>query len=49
MGDVNKIIHNIPPIPPKREKLVGIYCRVSANSADQLKSLTAQISAVNKN
>ncbi len=25
-------------MPPKREKRVGIYCRVSTNSADQLKS-----------
>ncbi|HAE62927.1 MAG TPA: hypothetical protein DCG38_11450 [Eubacteriaceae bacterium] len=32
-----------PPLPPKREKRVGIYCRVSTNSTDQLKSLTAQI------
>ena len=38
----NKVIHYIPPLPPKREKRVGIYCRVSTNSADQLKSLTAQ-------
>ena len=38
----NKVIHYIPPLPPKREKCVGIYCRVSTNSADQLKSLTAQ-------
>ncbi len=44
----NKIIHYIPPLPPKREKRVGIYCRVSTNSADQLKSLTAQVSALTR-
>lgn len=48
MADDNKIIHYIPPLPLKREKRVGIYCCVSTNSTDQLKSLTAQISAVNK-
>ncbi len=44
----NKTIHFIPPLPPKREKRVGIYCRVSTNSADQLKSLTAQVSALTR-
>jgi len=44
----NKIIHYIPPLPPKREKRVGIYCRVSTNSADQLKSLTAPSIGANK-
>ncbi len=42
----NKTIHFIPPLPPKREKRVGIYCRVSTNSTEQLKSLTAQVSAL---
>lgn len=37
------IVHYIPPIP-KRERRVGIYCRVSTNSMEQLQSLTAQIS-----
>lgn len=37
----NSKIHFIPPIP-KREKHVGIYCRVSTNSSEQLQSLTAQ-------
>ena len=46
-GD-NKRIHFIPPLPPKREKRVGIYCRVSTNSADQLKSLAAQVSALTR-
>ena len=44
----NKTIHFIPPLPPKREKRVGIYCRVSTNSADQLKSLAAQVSALTR-
>lgn len=35
-------------MPQKREKRVGIYCRVSTNSADQLKSLTAQVSALTR-
>ena len=39
----NSRIHFIPPIP-KREEKVGIYCRVSTNSAEQLQSLTAQVS-----
>jgi len=44
----NKRIEYIPANPPKREKRVGIYCRVSTNIADQLKSLTAQISALTR-
>ena len=32
----NKKISYIPPNPPKREKRVGIYCRVSTNSTEQL-------------
>ena len=44
----NKKIHYIPPLPPKREKRVGIYCRVSTNSTEQLQSLTAQISALTR-
>ncbi len=44
----NTRIHFIPQLPPKREKRVGIYCRVSTNSADQLKSLTAQVSALTR-
>lgn len=39
----NSKIHFIPPIP-KREQRVGIYCRVSTNSMEQLQSLTAQVS-----
>lgn len=34
----NLRIHFVPPVP-KREKRVGIYCRVSTNSAEQLHSL----------
>lgn len=48
MADDNKRIHFIPPLPPKREKRVGIYCRVSTNNAEQLKSLSAQISALTR-
>lgn len=44
----NKRIEYIPAKPPKRERRVGIYCRVSTNSADQLKSLTAQVSALTR-
>lgn len=43
----NSKIHFIPPIP-KQEKLVGIYCCVSTNSAEQLQSLTAQVSHLTK-
>lgn len=43
----NSKIHFIPPIP-KREEKVGIYCRVSASSAEQLQSLTAQVSHLTK-
>lgn len=43
----NSRIHYIPPIP-KREERVGIYCRVSTNSAEQLQSLTAQVSHLKK-
>lgn len=39
----NSKVHFIPPIP-KREQRVGIYCRVSTNSMEQLQSLTAQVS-----
>ena len=42
MADNTKI-HFIPAIP-QREKRVGIYCRVSTNSMEQLQSLTAQVS-----
>ncbi len=44
----NKKIHFIPPLPPKREKRVGIYCRVSTNSMEQLKSLASQVSALTR-
>jgi len=43
----NSKILFIPPIP-KREQRVGIYCRVSTNSAEQLQSLTAQVSHLTK-
>lgn len=44
----NHKIHFIPPKPQKREKRVGVYCRVSSNSSEQLKSLTAQVSALTR-
>lgn len=40
----NQKVHYIPANPPKREKRVGIYCRVSTNSMEQLQSLTVQVS-----
>jgi DNA invertase Pin-like site-specific DNA recombinase len=44
----NPRVHFIPAKPPKREKRVGIYCRVSSNSTDQLNSLKAQVSALTR-
>ena len=38
-------MHFIPAKPIKREKRVSICCRVSTNCVEQLKSLTAQVSA----
>jgi site-specific DNA recombinase len=38
MQENSKILF-IPPKPQKRDKRVGINCRVSTNSIDQLKSL----------
>ena len=40
----NSRIHFIPAAP-KREKGVAVYARVSTNDTEQLKSLTAQVSA----
>ncbi|CUH93941.1 hypothetical protein P22_0003 [Propionispora sp. 2/2-37] len=40
----SKKIEYIPAKPSKREQHVGIYARVSTNSAEQLQSLTAQVS-----
>lgn len=42
-----KQVHFKPPIP-KREIKVGLYCRVSTNSTEQLQSLTAQVSHLRK-
>jgi len=44
----NRRVHFIPPRPVQREKLVGIYCRVSSNSMEQLNSLTNLISALTR-
>ena len=40
----NPKVHYIPANPPKKEKRVEIYCRVSTNSMEQLQSLTVQVS-----
>ena len=40
----NPKVHYIPANPAKREKRVGIYCRVSTNSTEQLQSLVVQVS-----
>ena len=40
----NPKVHYIPANSAKREKRVGIYCRVSTNSTEQLQSLVAQVS-----
>lgn len=47
MSDQRRV-HFIPPKPVKREKRVGIYCRVSSNSMEQLNSLIAQVSALTR-
>jgi len=44
----NPKVHVIPAKPPKREKRVGIYCRVSTNDTEQLNSLAAQVSALTR-
>lgn len=44
----NRRVHFIPATTPKRDKRVGIYARVSTNSAEQLQSLIAQVSHFTK-
>lgn len=44
----NQKVHVIPAKPPKREKRVGIYCRVSTNDTEQLNSLAVQVSALTR-
>ena len=44
----NPKVHYIPANSAKREKRVGIYCRVSTNSTEQLQSLVAQVSHLTK-
>lgn len=46
--DNYKRVHFIPPKPQKRDKRIGIYCRVSTNSSEQLQSLAAQVSHLTK-
>ena len=43
-----KKVHFIPPKPQKRDKRIGIYCRVSTNSLEQLQSLATQVSHLTK-
>ena len=43
-----KKVHFIPPKSQKQDKRVGIYCRVSTNSLEQLQSLAAQVSHLTK-
>ena len=47
MADLKKII-TLPPTTKPKISRVGIYCRVSSNSMEQLKSLTAQISGLTR-
>lgn len=44
----NPKVHVIPAKPTKREKRVGIYCRVSTNDTEQLNSLAVQVSALTR-
>ncbi|MBS6924162.1 MAG: recombinase family protein [Lachnospiraceae bacterium] len=46
--DNYKKVHFIPPKPQKQDKRIGIYCRVSTNSSEQLQSLAAQVSHLTK-
>ena len=43
-----KKVHFIPHIPQKLDKRIGLYCRVSTNSSEQLQSLAAQVSHLTK-
>ncbi len=45
---LNPKVHYIPPNPIKRDKRVGIYCRVSKNDIEQLQSLSAQVSGLTR-
>lgn len=46
--DTEKKVTFIPPVIQRGSKRVGIYCRVSTNSSEQLLSLAAQISHLTK-
>lgn len=46
--EYNPRVHIIPAKPKPRDKRVAIYARVSSNSAEQLNSLTAQISGLTR-
>lgn len=45
---MDSVLHYIPTYKSFRETKVGIYCRVSTNSTDQLKSLSAQVSGLTR-
>lgn len=44
----NSKVHFIPPKPLNRAKRVGIYCRISSNSVEQLKSLIDQVYVITR-
>ncbi|MEG1615273.1 MAG: hypothetical protein RR343_07295, partial [Oscillospiraceae bacterium] len=46
--EYNPRVQIIPAKPKPRDKRVAIYARVSSNSAEQLNSLTAQISGLTR-
>ena len=46
--EYNPKVHFIPARKPSRDKRVGIYCRVSTKSNEQLLSLSAQVSALTR-
>lgn len=46
--EYNPKVHFIPARKPNRDKRVGIYCRVSTKSTEQLLSLSAQMSALTR-
>lgn len=46
--DNNRTVRYIPPYASLRRIKVGIYCRVSTTGADQLVSLSAQVSALTR-
>ena len=45
---MDSVVHYIPTYKSFGETKAGIYCRVSTNSTDQLKSLSAQVSGLTR-